>query len=392
MQEEYLGEFTIDNSPVICEIEKIINNHTNKLEDNLSIKEDHSSRIKMGYYITEGLKIIGYKNKKNNPLGEFLDIKKEDLNSIKSYFKKYGFLIPLTDKEYTRVSIEDINVIKDRLLAFLHIINNQNKSNLTISELLDSVLYLILVPSNIQENSIFYNYINQNDTLYGAFDTYANLSEKTNTFKYIKDESNQNIPVFSRFSSALNETIEMEHDLINTIENDNNTPNWCKQILKIFFILDNLELHETIKNKIELLFGIIYANSPFSIDNMKCEDNFSVEFYNNISKNKQLLNFLLLVSKEIIIEEFEHALKFVTPTYNVKKMKPDWKLPSLLSALYFSMYYRNSKNMIYKRCENTNCRMLFEVSNTNSLKKYCSSHCAASTNQRIYRQKKKQGN
>lgn len=172
--------------------------------------------------------------------------------------------------------------------------------------------------------------------------------------------------------------------------NDQLTPNWCKNIFNYFIRLDNIDIDSNSKNIIDLLFGIIYTTAPLNIEDVK-KNYINDKFYDEIIKNNNLFDYLVIVSKILIKEEFDFALKSVTPTYNTDTMKPDWKLPSLLSAFYFSIFYRDSKSMIYKRCANSGCGMLFEVSNTNSKKKYCSQLCAANTNQRIYRQKKKQG-
>ena len=103
-----------------------------------------------------------------------------------------------------------------------------------------------------------------------------------------------------------------------------------------------------------------------------------------------MLSALINISKQLILEIFASELSSVQPVYDVVNMKPSWKLPNLLSALYFSIYYKNT-NCLYRKCENINCSQFFEVSKTNHSKKYCCTACKNSTNQRIYQEKKNKG-
>src|SRR5699024_9486720 len=164
MTREFLTYFTFDNKKCLCEIESIADNRTDSMKNYLAIKNIEVPTIPMAYFYGEGLRITNIRNKsKNNILGEFLGIKKNDLYAYKSFFEKYGFIFNLKTNSYYRLPIEDINYIKDNLLAFVLLLKNQfneseNNSNINIQELLDSSLYLIFrkkVEIKINEESIF---------------------------------------------------------------------------------------------------------------------------------------------------------------------------------------------------------------------------------------------
>ena len=58
----------------------------------------------------------------------------------------------------------------------------------------------------------------------------------------------------------------------------------------------------------------------------------------------------------------------------------DWKMDSLV--------YHNFDASIYKRCHRDNCWRFFEVSATNSKRKYCSPECQNADSQKRHRRKK----
>ncbi|MCW6653821.1 hypothetical protein NHG26_00025 [Aerococcaceae bacterium NML201296] len=161
--------------------------------------------------------------------------------------------------------------------------------------------------------------------------------------------------------------------------------------MKLFYCVDNLDINTSCKQVVEFLFGLIYLIEPFPCDSFSLNGTFTIDQYDKIRDNNCFIKTLHAISKQLIISEFETAFTFVKPTYDVVNMKPDWKLPSLISALYFSIYYRNSKNVMYRKCENINCNQYFEVSSTNSTKRHCSSGCCENKNARLTRARKKQG-
>jgi len=56
----------------------------------------------------------------------------------------------------------------------------------------------------------------------------------------------------------------------------------------------------------------------------------------------------VLIAKYIIKSEIENNLRRVRPTYDIHKLEPDWKIDSLLSALYFGLFYMRPKFLLYQ--------------------------------------------
>src|SRR5699024_4203438 len=97
-----------------------------------------------------------------------------DLNSMMSFFKKYGFLLPLNSYEqFVTFQIDDVDYIKDNLEALINIFNAQDTDNINYKSLLDSVLFLLLnekrditIEDNVcyssSNNDLLHNIVNAN--------------------------------------------------------------------------------------------------------------------------------------------------------------------------------------------------------------------------------------
>ena len=80
-------------------------------------------------------------------------------------------------------------------------------------------------------------------------------------------------------------------------------------------------------------------------------------------------------AKYIVKEELEKNLQRVRPTYNISRLEPTWKIDSLLTALYFGLFYMRPNMETYRRCANPKCGEFFLVSVSSNKKKYCCTSC-----------------
>ncbi|HEL2331883.1 TPA: hypothetical protein TZM76_002138 [Streptococcus suis] len=390
-EKSYLGEFTFTNEAVSSEFESLIDEVSGLKTERLVIKSINLPYIEMGYSPGEGLKIITWNRRKNNPLGEFLGLDLNNLSELKNFIHKYGFIYPISQEKYCPVDIEELHSIQERLKAFINLINNQNKSNIEYRELFDSTLYLLLrkYSTTSYKKSKF---LPTNSALQNQLDAAVTpLTKDHSAVKTVSVESQAQLRL-SRYSESLNKMVEFDLLDAQQIMQDENTPHWCKRIFNLFYSLDNLVFTDELNKKIDFLFGCIYLLNPFYSEQVKIKETFSAAIYEDIEALPHFTEYLLEVSKITIREEFERMLDDIHFTYNTETMAPDWKLPSLISALYFSIYYKNSKNVIYRVCQNDYCKQYFEVSSTNSTKRHCSDNCRDSKNARIMRQRKKQEN
>lgn len=395
MERDFLTQFTFNNTSCICEIERVIDDTNDSLVERLALKKGVNETIKMGYVYGSGLKVLGdrIKRDKNNVLGEFLGIKKDDYESYKSYFEKYGFLFKLKGEEYWSVNTDDLFYLQQSLLAFIQLMNNQYdadlKKQINVQELLDASLYLIFREQNsICINNETFLEINSN-YLIEIINNAAEHQDATQGLKF-EDRTGQKIPYFEIDDSVygVKQKIDQEY-YINIIEH-NHLPHWCKNVLRIYKnkqqIIHNKKWHIVL----DFLYHFIFELTPFRKEDIALDGTFEDEVYEKLQNDECLLDALIETSKLLLSEEFKNNLATVNPIYNIEDMKPDWNLPSLFSAMYFSLFYLDSSQVGLRKCANSSCQQYFEVSKTNSRKKYCDSYtCGNTVNQRNYQKKRK---
>lgn len=395
MTREFLTYFTFDNHKCLCEIERIADNKTDSLTKRLAIKCLKDITIPMAYYYGEGLKISNVrKSKKNNILGEFLGIKKDDLYAYKSFFEKYGFLFDLKNESYYTFSIEEINSLKNNLMAFVLLLKNQFsehefKNKVNIQELLDSSLYLIFkkaITIKFSDEIIFVS--NESKTKHYINSIHYHKDDKYNV-KYKKIDG-QTIEYFSIYDSLSdNEINEITLDDYSDLTSEKN-PQWFINLCRAYKNKNTIINEQKYYIVVDFLFNFVKNYSMFLPSDISLTQTFDDDLYRDLKTDKKMLNALINVSKVLLEDEFNFNLYNVVPTFNVVDMLPDWKLPSLYSSLYFSLFYLNNKEVGLRKCGNINCNQFFQVTKSNSKKKYCSIECCNAVGQRNYQNRKRQ--
>lgn len=98
---------------------------------------------------------------------------------------------------------------------------------------------------------------------------------------------------------------------------------------------------------------------------------------------------LVEIANSIVAQEINSNLYGIHPVYNSQKMMPSWKVDTLLSAAYFSIFYLNPNLELYRQCANPRCGKYFLVKTTSTRKKYCSTECCNRVTQDTYRKNKR---
>ena len=376
---------------------EVVDLNTGYINKKIVIKNNDSANFRAAYIYGEGLKEIK-KHKgsaKNNILGEFLGIEKNDINSIMSFFEKYGFLFNLNCYEqYVTFDLEDIMYLKDNLEALINLLNAQGVQHINYKKFLDSVLFLLLkedreIKINDQlvyqsvDNYFLHNIKNATKTNLNTMGNIVHL-EKDDGGKDIAHRCNDSILTDGYYDIIIN-----EYDAF--LEDDSTHTQFPKQILKSYVIKKSLFKEEE-ELAIEFLFHFMKEISVIDLNLLSIDMPFEEEVYSKIDsvENKFLLNALIIISKYLIERELNYHLAEIRPVYNVETMQPNWQVPSLLSAMYLSLFYLDSRQASYRACQNMNCRQFFLVSKTNSIKKYCCTDCTNAVSQRTYRSKNRE--
>ena len=140
------------------------------------------------------------------------------------------------------------------------------------------------------------------------------------------------------------------------------------------------------KEKVHLLFNFFYKVgipkeiSPYNIT--------YYSHYNYQNLNEFIfLDYVIDFAKDVIKTELNHHLKDICPLYNIDAMQPSWNVTSLLDALYFSIFYLDSKTQMYKQCKH--CGIYFPIKRSNTTKIYCDDYCRNNAQQTRHRLKNK---
>lgn len=331
-----------------------------------------------------GLVTSNVDSKKNNPFGEFLSINK---STFIDYLNKYGFLFDWESSEnYDSIEFNYILEFQSRLKLLLSIFNNIAKS-IEYKELLLSTFLLIGKPQlelNLGKSKFIFPSLFPFHVLRNSIPE-KNLSDMTTRHTSSNGKITTYIKVENKFSEN-GYTCDLDflyyQDIIENLQYDD----FIKDIFYLYVNKPaNLEpITAHIIDFIYLFFSKV-GICDISNTNLKFED----EDLSNFMKSSELKNALLILSKEILALEINRGLAKVQPKINLDTLLPDWNLPDLISAFYFTLFYSNPKIAMYKICENIGCNTPFYVQRSNTIKKYCSESCKNASSQRRYRNKQK---
>ena len=113
----------------------------------------------------------------------------------------------------------------------------------------------------------------------------------------------------------------------------------------------------------------------------------------DLSTMSEEMKFSILeIARHILGEEINANLSGIFPKYDTKTMSPSWKVDSLLSASYFSIFYLKPDLELYRQCANPRCQRYFLVKTTSTRTKYCCTECCNRVTQDRYRKKKREQN
>ncbi|NFF65950.1 hypothetical protein FDF69_06580 [Clostridium sporogenes] len=393
----FKSAFIFKSYKCFTDCNEVVDLNTGSKVKSIVIRNDISKSFRAAYLYGEGLKEIkkGKYNDKNNILGEFLGIKKNDINSVMSFFNKYGFLFDLSGYDkYVNVNIEDILYLKDNLEALVNLLNAQCSNEINYKKLLDSVLFLLLREDReirINDRTIYKS--NNNVFLSNIKNaTKTNLMNGNNIVHIPRSDGGNDIVYRAKDSiseDGYHDINVYDYDML--LEGEEQSLEFIRQIFKLY-VLKNSPIFTTIEGlAIEFLFHFVQQVSLINLESISLDIPFQDECYTKLESKEctSLSKSLHKISKLLIERELNYHLSEIRPIYNIETMQPNWNLPSLLSAMYLSLFYLDSKQASYRACQNVNCGQFFLVTKTNSIKKYCCVDCTNAVSQRKYRYKKR---
>lgn len=305
-----------------------------------------------------------------NILGKLASMKGDGISDYSAFFERNGFLFPIDRPEI--IVISDIQFLVDRLRATLELISTITDMSRTSYEKIVRLsfyhLFAPVVTMETQEGK--YKYFSDRHRYSTFLESRKNAQREArlnDTFNNSAFTFKDSVGVFSLdadfVDSVLNgTTVEgkymnpLFHDVFNAYCTPrDNTP-------KDMLLINDFVFH--------------YLYEVGMIDYVDLENTHYMDgTYHRECFSDQLKSASVDVAKYIIKEEIESNLRRVRPTYDIVKLEPAWKIDSLLSGLYFGLFYMRPNMEIYRRCANPRCGEFFLVPVSSRKKKYCCHAC-----------------
>lgn len=380
--------FTFNSYECKCEIDKKTLFPGEKPQQIFKAYSVPNSSIRFAFEAKNGLVKLNEDGSvvSRNILGKLLSIKNDRLENYFDFFSKYGFLFPTVENEFTEIKSEILLSIINRLHATLDLLSTVTDIYRTSYEKIVRLIHYLIFNKGIKvtcENQK-YCYAEYTTEYYNLFIKAKNLS--------IPNRQNEKFEkgTYSFNDYIYDKTIDIDSSFIDDIINNNDTSKYSDNNFRnMTFIYatsrENIDDVSLLIN--DFLFnyylkvGIISRTTltETTYVNDEChKENFSSEL-----KEKAIM-----IAKILIKNEIDNNLFRITPTYNINKMQPAWKIDSLLSALYFGLFYMNPKMEIYRQCASPKCNEFFLVPVTSRKKIYCCKKCQNREMQKKYRANK----
>lgn len=361
---------------------------TPKEPAHLSLKVSFDDRypIEYAYQYGDGLiRVDGFADKKKNTniLGKFLQIKHDDFDGYVNFFNDNGFLYELDLDRFIKVEISDVVKISKRLQALIDLINlvNEPLSKRKTMEIFE-LAFLISIDDGWNIN------ITNNEHKRGPHHFLKELMQNPGIYSEEKQLTREEV---SKGIITVEDSLYKEYELSsidyrNIQTGDSQSPGWQDtDFINITYLyVNDHTLSKEQRKIVDCVFHFLYKigipKNPILGD--------IVEYYEEpkyAAIDDELKESIISFAKYVIKVEIDEMIKGIKPIYNEETMKPDWKIDSLLSAMYFSIFFMDSKMEMYRRC--SHCGSLFLVKRSSSTKIYCSPYCRNNAQQAKHRLK-----
>lgn len=365
--------FTFQSYSCHCEIEKGFNIIGEPTEI-IKITTDKTQPLHFAFGSKVGLVRLNADGSvaESNILGKLLAIDNSKVENYFDFFKRNGFLMPVSQKNYDTIEKSELGSIINRLHATLILMSTiTDMSKTSYEKIVRMIFYHLFSPVvHIETRDGAYKYTSTKHQYTQFLENYKNakreerLYDTFNNADFTFNDTLGAITLDADFvDGVLNRTLincEYENSLFREVFTTYCSPRDGKS--KNMLLINDFIFHYLYEVGIVLnvsLDNIHYFNNKVNMGNF----------------NSQMKSKATEIAKFIIKEEIEANLRRVRPTYNTYKMEPSWTIDSLLSALYFGLFYMRPNMENYRRCANPKCGEFFLVPISSQKKKYCCREC-----------------
>lgn len=359
-----------------------------KEKKTLAIFPDESLKIKLAYQPKYGLVKVSEKNGATTDidvLSELLKIKDNDMETYKRFFEKFGFLFPIEDKQIITIEEDELYYIVTRLKVTLELLSQLSESGRKNYKKITHCAYWLIANNKYKLDKFNYSFcphtlIQKNLDKSHPLDALPRkYTDETKEFVLVKDFG------YGEFTFEMEELYGLERS--NHYEEEINDYPYTLDINCI-----TAYINHTLAPYEERILIEFYFHCHNRIRGWNDDESYIREGCMKLSQlDPEFKKTALEAAKIILSEEISHYIKNIHPQHDYKTMRPSWKVDSLISALYYSLFFINPNVQTIRRCANVNCNrhMFFTVTKTSSKKIYCCPECCRNVQQRKHREKVK---
>jgi hypothetical protein len=356
----------------------------------LKLQSLPTRKIRFAFAAKEGLLRLASTGsiEEKNILASLISLPNRNTDGLFDFFKKNGFLFPISDCEYESVDAHTMLELVNRIKATVRLMSAIEEPRKNYQDILHLSLYLLLSnPVSINVMGLEEPYTTCRHPFYDEIENAPYL--------HTVDRGQE---AFDKDTYTINDTIyqptfELDINDYNDIMSGymSSKPgaddNRFKAVVNLYCNKPNADI--SIRLITDFLFH--YQYEVGIIQSFDYES--GIQYYSQPDKTKindHMKKALIDIARIIIGEEINKNLDGIHPQYNVATMSPSWGVDSLMGAIYFSIFYMKPGLELYRQCANPNCSQYFLVKATSTRNKYCSPECGNATAQRNYRKRQKE--
>ena len=343
-----------------------------------------------GYRAKTGLSRIAPNGttEEDNILGSLVALPTKKLNDLYSFFERNGFLFPVSDSEYESIDAALLYEFILRIKATVELMTAINEIHKDYEKITLLTLYLMMSePLQIKMDSMSAPYTSCRhsfmDTMVKASTVSLSLERQKESFE--KDtytvSDTITIPSYELNISEYNDIVSGT-----SINGEITVTPFYKQITQLYCNYNGSPIERKI---IDFLFHLHHDFGQLQT----CDMVHGLTLYPSAdlsTMNDEMKSTIIEIARHILGEEINANLNGIFPKYDVQTMSPSWKVDSLLSAIYFSIFYLKPDLELYRQCANPRCQRYFLVKTTSTRTKFCSTECCNRVTQDRYRKKKRE--
>lgn len=373
--------FTFDSYSVDCVTDTIHENPNQPPKSVYKLMSNTTNQLHFAYAAQKGLVKLNSNGtiSDSNILGSFIALKNND-SEYAAFFKKYGFIFPISNETFEEIHPKDIETIINRLKYTVELMSGISSIRKNYNKFAALIILLLFSEGTSIKTSLINKPYNTCTHIEASLIENPSGIPTRSDIQIIRPSNTD----YYVYDSILEKRVSFDISFYNSTMGGYESDTTKANLLYLYVNYYN-DTNLNSRKCIELLYHLLYDFGEINDITEKgiiYQDD-SVQF------SPEIQSAIIDVAKYVIGNEINANLSGIYPVYNTDIMSPSWKVDSLLSALYFSLFYIKPDMELYRQCANPRCGKYFLVKTTSTRTKYCSSACCNRVTQDTYRRTKR---